>query len=222
MPLPRRSTVRRRHHQLLLLVVAVLALPAVSGAQPRAVGPPLALDDRDGYQVFPSVAVAPDGGFVATWVHHSQALYARSFGPDGEPRSPLLLLDDLIPFDGSHTGAEVAVDPAGRFVVVWEGLLAQSFSVGIFTRRFAADGTPLGPRVLVHTPSSHFRTGAQLAMAPSGEYLVAWSAGLPQGGLAVFARRFDAAGRAGTVFPVTPEATSYFVEDVAWSGDGWR
>jgi hypothetical protein len=124
---------------------------------------------------------------------------------------------------------DVGFDADGDFVVVWE---SDSSTGGdpdrsIQARRYAADGTPLGPQFQVNTYTGSRQEGARVGVAPGGEFVVVWWSylgwdGGDDDGASVQARRFDADGA-----PLGPEfqVNTYTTDDqyrpnVAAGADG--
>lgn len=161
----------------------------------------------NGYQEQPAVAVAANGSFVVAWrsgfyilpLTGSNYLHIRSrrFGPTGAPLGP--------DFDATTNDAheqvwpDVAFDPLGRFVVVWQ--TGQVFGApdgtpsSIEGRRFDPSGVPLGDDFPVNT----YTTGSQVTPAvgfdDDGRFTVVWASNASANGTGgVFARRFEADG----------------------------
>ena len=103
---------------------------------------------------------------------------------------------------------DIAVDGDGNFTVVWDNLSDGLFieTDGIWARRYAANGTPRGPkfRVTARTDRTPRPESPSIAMTSSGNFVVVWFdenfASTPS---QVRFRRYDAAGvplgAAGTV-----------------------
>ncbi len=166
------------------------------------------------YQGGQDVAVLPGGGFVVVWSSYGSwgsdtsysSIQARRFGADGVPLDPAEFQVNV------HTlyfqrDARVATDSNGGFVVVWQsdGSLGNDQSgTSIQARRFAANGTPLGPvefQVNTYTPFGQHSPVA--AMTPDGKFVIAWTSDVTNGGdthIGVQARRFAANGT-----PLDPE-----------------
>jgi hypothetical protein len=117
----------------------------------------------------------------------------------------------------------VAADASGKFVVVWTSVGQDGNGMGVFGQRFDASGAPVGPEFAVNTYTSSHQRGAQVAAAPSGEFIVTWtSAGGDDGdGRGVFARRYDSGGTPGPAFRVNSFTTGYQTNPtVAVDGSG--
>lgn len=112
-------------------------------ASGEALGP--AFDPTPGgqypYQYAWDIAMDPAGNFVILWGNGPWAdLWARRFGPDGQPKGPAFKVTQYEPT--AQYNAAMAMDSAGNFVVVWAVSL-QNGEVGeIYGRLFRADGTP--------------------------------------------------------------------------------
>jgi hypothetical protein len=124
-------------------------------------------------------AAAPLGtnGYVIVWSENltSQGipdLIMRLLNPDGTSRSADLRLDPEIRFRGLQ---EVASDPAGNFLVVWqEGGAPPNWGWDIFGRLYHPDGTPFGPKVRLNQYVVNDQTNAQVAAGPNGTFVVVW------------------------------------------------
>ena len=132
-----------------------------------------------------------------------------------------------------QTRPDVAVDGAGRFVVVWESQGQDGNQAGIFGQRYRADGAPLGAEFQVSTFTGASQTAPRVSANANGRFTVVWtSAGQDGAGEGVFGRVYNAAGTAvGGEFAVNAYTTgnqSAPVVDVgpagqivaAWASDG--
>ncbi len=162
------------------------------------IGPEILLHPNGGQ---PDITLVPDGRFVASWqtgVGDHRGIVARSFAADGTPISPELALSD--PNVSDFEASAVSSDAAGNFVVVWNRRVVPGFGGrNVFAARYAIDGTLLTAKFLVpSTPATNaFRKGsADVSMAPTGEFVVAWAGnGLDGDGYGVFARMFNASAQ---------------------------
>ncbi len=155
------------------------------------------------------VAVAPNGDFVAVWRERTLSptgpieIRARRFRADGSVKGTdqvvATLTRDAIPY----SAPQVAVDAAGRFLVVWEepGTPHLAPLALVFGRRFEASGRPLGPRFALEETTENGQFLPDVAMTGDGRAVVAWANVSnredPEGFLIldVHVRRLDAAGR---------------------------
>src|SRR5204862_291968 len=93
----------------------------------------------------------------------------------------------------------VASDPAGGFVVVWQGTNQDGNGLGIFAQVFDADGAATGGELRVNTYSTGAQSNPAVARDTTGQFLVVWQSAQPEdGSTGILARRFDAAGSAVT------------------------
>ncbi len=134
-------------------------------------------------QLTAAVAMAPGGSFVVVWASlasagsdtSSYSVQGRRFAADGTP------VGDDFQVNTSTGGyqflPDVAVDGAGRFVVVWasqSSLGGDSSFYSIQGQRFAADGTALGGEFQVNTYSTDFQSFPAVAAAADGGFVVVW------------------------------------------------
>ena len=118
-----------------------------------------------------------NSGYVIVWSENLTSrgipdLIMRLLNPDGTPRSVDLRLDPEIRFRGLQ---QVASDPAGNFLVVWqEGGPPPNWGWDIFGRLYHPDGTPFGPKVRLNQYVVNDQTNAQVAAGPNGTFVVVW------------------------------------------------
>jgi hypothetical protein len=151
-----------------------------------------------GSQYRPHVAMDAVGNFVVVW--QSVAQYGASYGIFGQRYDAAAL-----PLGGefrvntyttsSQRAPDLAMDPAGNFVVVWASLMQDGSSDGIFGRRYDAAGVPVGVEFQVNTYTMNSQTEPAVAMDSGGSFVVAWQSATQDGDLdGIFGRRYDAAG----------------------------
>lgn len=160
------------------------------------------------YQYAPSAAMDDQGRFVVAWTsgpasfeEDGRNIEARRFLADGTPLGNQQLVNTWSA--GEQDDSAVAMDAAGNFVVVWQDLVPGD-ERGIEGQLFGSDGIPRGGELRADaTPTGTERTPA-VAMAPSGEFVIAWGSIGPVGtdgpgggdgdGESVQARRFQSDG----------------------------
>jgi len=148
----------------------------------------------------PAVSRRATGEFVVAW--DTDVFYlapgsvrARRFDADGNPISGDLTANTHFGVD--QFDAAVGTNSTGEFVVVWEQ--TDLFDSAIYARRYDSSGTPIGSDFQVQAPTSVTCTGASVAVADSGEFVVVW-----QLSGAIWAQRYDDAGATlGSAFSVT-------------------
>ncbi|MCP5120802.1 MAG: hypothetical protein GY953_59170 [bacterium] len=141
-----------------------------------------------GPQQHPSVDVAANGDFVVVWDSYgsagsdvsSSSIHGRRFASDGTPAGDEFQVNDYTT-DRQRQPA-VAVGPAGDLVVLWEDLGFSSpfdgrdgSSIGLFGRRFASDGTPLGDGFQVNSYTTYTQYLADVSVAVNGDFVVTWT-----------------------------------------------
>ncbi|MBZ0101376.1 MAG: hypothetical protein K8I65_04335 [Thermoanaerobaculia bacterium] len=174
----------------------------VRGRRFRANGEPvdpedLSLSPLADQSLSPAVAALPDGGFLVVWENwNGFGLLARRIAADGTHADPVPFFVNTTN-DGYQYDPQVASDPSGDFVVVWENYDygAAGPDVTIRARRFAADGTSRDQEDwLVSTSPTANHGEADVAVDAEGNFVVAWTSftkpGLPSVDATVMARRF--------------------------------
>lgn len=175
----------------------------------------LANTNTSAFHFKPAVATDAAGGFVLVW---------ESFEP--EP-SDYVIRGRRYDASGAAVGGEFqvdsaatdrqyhpvpAVDPAGGFLVVWEGHnLSRNFVdfSGIFAQRYDDRGRRIGEELQLNSPASRFAGSPAMATDSAGNLVVVWEGGSADDSAAgIFGRRYDAAGvAAGEEFQVSDLAT---------------
>lgn len=135
-----------------------------------------------GDQIFPAVGVQPGGGFVVIWQSAGSALdtsattiVGQRFDPTGSRIGGEFQVNDFT--TDAQTQPAMAMASDGSFVVVWESYGSggsDNFGSSIQGRRFAADASALAGQFQVNTYSYSYQRLPAVALAPSGELLVAW------------------------------------------------
>jgi len=151
------------------------------------------LDQRE-----PSVAMTGDGSFVVVWQSDGQdgdglGVFGQRFAADGSALGSEFQVNTYTSHDQHSPAVTSAAD--GRFVVVWGSYHVSGGASDIFARRYAADGSPLGSELQVNVYSSS-QLSPVAAMAPDGQFVVAWESDGQDGSLyGVFAQRYDPQGQ---------------------------
>ena len=167
----------------------------------------------------PEVVGTEDGGFVATWVTFEDGipvLYVRRVSAAGVGGSAFRVSTAAGPyFPFSHPPARAA---DGSMLVAWYTGVP---GAGILARRLAADGSPLGPELVV-SPDERDHPGG-VAAATDGSWLV-----VRVHDRALIGRRYDALGApfgpelqiaAAMAGPLGVVATAGDTFTVAWYDD---
>jgi hypothetical protein len=156
-------------------------------------------------QVGPAVDVAQNGDFVVAWtatvtdlavgnstVTHSVPVFRR-YAANGLPKDtePQEVYNNLL----NQFDVDVAVAPAGNFVVVW----TDEDSAGdtdIFFQRYSADGTVQGSATQVNTTNvaTTNQSDAAIGIADNGDFVVTWTHTPTSGNTEIYYRRYTSAG----------------------------
>jgi len=193
-----------------------------------------------------SIALSAGGSYVVAWesVTSSGAgnAYIRVFNADGSPLTSEIRVNAITSRTPSSEFSSsrgfdptVAVDQNGNFVVVFKAN-GSADSVGIYARRFQANGTPIGNEFLVNAASTDKQSDTSIAMAPDGRFVVTWTlenilkSGKTANGMQgdIYAQRFAANGtKLGSQFLVhakssLPEGQSTVAVDASGNfAIGW-
>ncbi len=153
-------------------------------------------------QSSPEVAVDGDGRFFVVWVSDLEdgditGIQGRRFDASGSALGEPFQVNTYT--TNRQSGPVISSDAAGNSVVVWNSRDQDGCGGGIFGQRFDAVGDPSGDefQVNVYTDCSGGASqgGADVAMMPGGDFLVAWhGVGGQNGRYDVLGRLFDSDG----------------------------
>jgi hypothetical protein len=191
--------VTSRTARLLATLLLCVAGPRLAPAQPVPAGGEFQVNTyTTGHQFGVAVAIDAAGRFVVVWESFvqdagSEGIFGQRYDAAGTPVGGEFRVNTYTTSD--QRSPAVAMDAAGRFVVVWESLGQDGSSGGIFGQRYDVTGTPHGSEFRVNT----YTTGEQLlpaiVMHPQGDVAVVWTSSTQDGsGYGIFGRRYDAAG----------------------------
>lgn len=124
-----------------------------------------------------SMASAPDGRFVVSWLsYNSWAVFARVFAASGAPLTPILQAGEANEEDGGDGNTSVAMDAEGKFLVTWDrGDQLQELDYGnVYGRRFEASGAPAGKAFRISRFVPATQTYPSVAAGPAGDFFAAW------------------------------------------------
>jgi hypothetical protein len=144
----------------------------------------------------PRLAVDGAGRFVVVWESYGQdgsldGIFGQRLSTSGLPLgSEFQVNTDTT---GNQSSPDVAADAAGNFIVVWTDVDADGS--GIVGRRYNSSGAPVGGEFQVNSYTTNAQSGASIAAAAGGDFVVMWtSQGQDGDSQGVFARRFNSAG----------------------------
>ena len=164
-----------------------------------------------GFQAAPATAVAPSGASLVVWQGAGSGgqetdVLARAFGSNGAPLGSEFIVNSHLA--GCQQAPDVAAAPDGTFTVVWQSEGQDGNGLGVFARRFAANGSPLGAEAQVNSTTAGDQRSPRVAHDATGSFVVVWeSLGQDGDGWGVVARRFGASGPLSSEV-IVPTATS--------------
>jgi hypothetical protein len=168
-----------------------------------------------GYQWQASLAAVPGGGFVVAWSStvqdgSDQAVLARRYDAFGAAIGGEFQVNVFT--TGRQYLPNVAVGPAGQFVVTWSSFNGDGNHWGTVARRYDAGGSPQGGEFQVNTFTPYFQLTPSMAFDGAGRFVIVWESGASQDGdgSGVFGQRYDASGApAGPEFRINTYTTDW-------------
>ncbi len=149
----------------------------------------------------PTVAANAGGDFVVAWEKYELGEYrhtvqAQRYSSDGSAIGGEFQISTTTEY--SEQTADVAMTPAGQFVVVWDSSEpVAGYAYSIRGRRFDADGVALGEELAIEARTSNLLFAPEVAVADDGDFVVIWSAfGEDLSTFDVHGRRYSSDGSA--------------------------
>jgi hypothetical protein len=136
-----------------------------------------------------------DGSVLATWQtadSSGNGIYARARSATGVWGAPIAV---PVVWFGDQLYQSSAALAGGGWVMAWEDEFADGSGFGIFGRRLAADGTPVGPEFPVNATTAGNQTAVSVASAGPG-FTAAWLTDSGGSGDSVISRQFSNVGSA--------------------------
>jgi hypothetical protein len=145
-----------------------------------------------------NAAVAMDvvGNFVVVWSSYGQdassnGIFGQRFDRNCIPIGGEFQINTTTP--GNQTEPDVAMDPSGSFIVVWQG--PGSDQEEIFARRYDPNGQPVGDEFLVNTCTQGQQRYPKVALNGDGAFIFVWESKKPEAGKTVVScNQFDVNG----------------------------
>ena len=209
---------------------AVLLLPALAAAQVPAGAEFQVNTYTTGYQFMPVVGMDKSGNFVIVWGGDQPGSFtdalAQRYTPAGARLGGEFRVNTYttgfqtyLDIGGTALPPSVSRNARGDFVVVWSSYPGPVTQFDVVGQRFDAAGAPRGAEFVVTAAGGY---NADVAIAPTGAFVVAFTAYDGSGGDSIFARRYDSSGAPiGAQFQVNTYTTRYqYFANVAVAPDG--
>ncbi|MDB5969745.1 MAG: hypothetical protein JWQ90_2195 [Hydrocarboniphaga sp.] len=153
--------------------------------------------ERDIYALV-SVAIGSNGDFIVAWPERGKSLpvatnvvpgfiVAQRYSADGVAKEAAITVQNS--YINNLRVPSVGIDEQGGFVVAWNsdsqvGLLTPTTNLGqflgVYARRYGADGKPLGAGFQADVSTSGIAVDRPvLAVAPDGSFALAWQTNAP-------------------------------------------
>ena len=150
-------------------------------------------------QSYPSLDVDADGDFVVTWQSYGQdgsqlGVFARRFASSGNAIGVDFQVNSRTSLSQHYP--DVSLENNGEFVVVWQSFSQDGENLGIFGRRFSANGAGLAVEFQVNVYTTGNQEYPSIGVDGDGDFLVTWqSSGLDGDNDGIFARRWNTLGQ---------------------------
>jgi hypothetical protein len=162
------------------------------------------------FQLAPSVAMSSQGDFVVVWGSYRDGgglldefgVFGQRYDRNGAAVGTEFRVNTHT--TGNQELPTAAMDSSGAFVVVWTSYGGQDGSgAGIFARRYASEGNPLGGEFQVNTYTPGAQVRGAVASDSAGNTVVVWeSFGKDGGSYGIYGQRYSATAALGGEFLV--------------------
>ena len=147
---------------------------------------------------YPDVAIDPNGNTTVVWLEGKRpnfTVMARLFDPNGAAKTNPIAVStwDI----SSFTQPAIKMDPAGCFLITWDGDPNLSSMDDIHARIFEPNGTPLGEQFIVNTTLENAQQNPKVAMNDLGQFIIVWDSKIDPNvnERDIYARRFYSDGK---------------------------
>jgi hypothetical protein len=147
-----------------------------------------------GNQQNSTVAMDDDGDYVVAW-HSSTGdgvfygVYAQRFTAQGEKFGEQFLVNSFTANFQQYPS--IAMDANGDFLVTWQSLTQDGSFWGVYGQRYSWGGGRVGNEFQIHTNLFESQNAPNAAMAPNGDFIVAWQdMGHDGSGWGIYSQRY--------------------------------
>lgn len=150
------------------------------------------------HQDRPSIAMAADGRFVATWSNglHTREIIAQVFDAQANKvGGEIRVTSPQLGYNPS-----IAMDANANFVVTWE--MSDGNGLGVFQQRYSAAGSALGDITPLHNLNFGNQQLVDIAMNEAGNYVTIWQSSSheqPHSGWGLLGNTYNAQGEITSV-----------------------
>ena len=147
---------------------------------------------------YPDVTIDPNGNIAIVWLEGKRpnfSIMARLFDPNGTAKSEPIAVStwDI----SSLTQPAIAMDPAGCFLITWDGDPNLAGMDDIHARIFEPNGAPLCEQFVVNSTLENAQQNPQVAMNDLGQFIIVWDSEIDPNTNErdIYGRRFDSDGK---------------------------
>ena len=165
------------------------------------------------YQRRPTIAMDDAGNFVVVWADGDGTtagwdIYGQRFDASGNKLGGEFIVNTTVT-DG-QLRPTAAMDRTGNFVITWQSRGQDADDYAVIGRLYDATGAAVTGEFIVNTTETRRQWRPAVAMAESGDFVIAWESDqTATDDWGIFARRYDASGTAiGNEFQVHTNSTN--------------
>ena len=124
----------------------------------------------------PAIEMDDNGNFVIVWEslqnNFPKDIYGQRYTPNGSKIGNEFLVNTE---KNPTLCPSVGMDSDGNFVVVWTSRDQDGSGYGIYGRRYAANGIPLGGEFQINTETQFYQQFPAVGMDAKGDFVVVWA-----------------------------------------------
>ncbi len=147
-----------------------------------------------------TAAIASSGEFIIAWEGGGSqdggaaGIFARRYDSGGVPIGDLFQVNTFT--RSNQKNPAIAIDTQGNFIITWESNSQDGSANGIFARRYASTGVPIGDSFQVNTFTRTNQENPAIAVDDEGNFIITWESNTQDGsGTGVYAQKYNNQGQ---------------------------
>lgn len=128
-------------------------------------------------QLYPVASMDSTGDFLITWWSLGQdgddyGIYAQRYDSAGGAQGTEFVVSSVTAFDQRYARSAYLSD--GSFIITWSDGNRDGHGFGVFARKYAANGTPIGGDFQVNTTTTNNQWRSSISADNAGNFVIVW------------------------------------------------
>jgi hypothetical protein len=158
-----------------------------------------------GDQINPAIQFLSSDSYIIAWQSYKQDsgwdIYARKLNVNGANSEPEFLVNTIK--IGDQINPAITAISENSYVITWQSYGQDTDGWGIYARTLdAITGINSGSEILINSTIAGDQIKPAAISLSDGSYVITWQSYGQDGGWDIYARTFDATGKAGSEIPV--------------------